>query len=103
MDYCIVMTTFENEEQAEKIIESVLKEKLAACIQTFNIKSHYVWNNEICKESELLVWFKTQNKLYGELDKLIKRLHPYETPEIIKVDIAEGDKTYLEWMNNVTK
>lgn len=103
MDYCIVMTTFENEEQAEKMIEAVLKEKLAACIQTFNIKSHYVWNNEICVEPELLVWFKTQSKLYGELYNLIKKLHPYETPEIIKVDIADGDKTYLEWMSNVTK
>lgn len=102
MEFCIVMTTFENEEQAGEIIEAVLSGKKAACIQTFNIKSHYVWKGEICKESELLVWFKTRTSLYEELKDLIKKLHPYETPEIIKIDISDGEKKYLDWINSVT-
>lgn len=101
--YCIVMTTFENEEQADEIIEAVLKEKLAACIQTTDISSHYTWNGSICHDKEILVLFKTSDCNYNELKEIIKSMHPYETPEIIKVPIEDGLQEYLGWMDDVTK
>lgn len=102
-EYCIVMSTFENEDQANEIIEAVLKEKLAACIQTTGISSHYSWNGDICHDKELLVLFKTPASLYEELKQKIESMHPYETPEIIKVPIEDGLPAYLSWMDDVTK
>lgn len=101
--YCIVMSTFENEDQANVIIEAVLKENLAACIQTTGISSHYTWNGEICHDKEILVLFKTPACHYDELKEKIKSMHPYETPEIIKVPIEDGLPAYLGWMDEVTK
>ena len=31
--YCMVLTTFESEAQADPVIGEILKEKLAACVQ----------------------------------------------------------------------
>jgi periplasmic divalent cation tolerance protein len=33
----------------------------------------------------------------------IKKLHPYETPEIIAIPIIKGSKEYLRWLNDELK
>lgn len=101
--YCVVLTTFGNEEDAHKIIDTVLNEKLAACMQTVNIGSHYTWDGEVCHDREVLVLFKTSWALYDELETTIKENHPYDTPEIIAIDIEKGFKGYLDWIDGVTK
>lgn len=101
--YCVVLTTFGNEEDAMTVIDCVLKNKLAACMQTINIGSHYSWDGEICHDQEVLVLFKTSWALYEALEKQIRELHPYDTPEIIAVDIEKGFKGYLDWIDEVTK
>lgn len=101
--YCVVLTTLGNEDDARKIIDIVLSEKLAACMQTVNIGSHYTWDGEVCHDQEVLVLFKTSWALYDELESKIKENHPYDTPEIIAVDIEKGFKGYLDWIDGVTK
>lgn len=101
--YCVVVTTLGNEEAARKIIDIVLSEKLAACMQTVNIGSHYTWDGEVCHDQEVLVLFKTSWALYDELESKIKENHPYDTPEIIAVDIEKGFKGYLDWIDGLTK
>ena len=101
--YCIVISTFETIEQAQPIIDKVLDMKLAACIQTINIGSHYRWNGSICHDKEILVLFKTLTTLYDSLRNELELLHPYETPEIIRISIEDGATAYLKWIDDVTK
>lgn len=101
--YCVVLTTLGNEEDARKIIDGILNDKLAACMQTMSIGSHYTWEGEVCHDHEVLVLFKTSWTLYDALESKIKELHPYDTPEIIAIDIEKGFKGYLDWIDEVTK
>lgn len=101
--YCIVMTTFANWEDARKTIDDILEQKLAACVQTIDIHSHYFWKGEVCHDPEVLVLFKTARKLYDALESRIKETHPYETPEIVAIDITKGSKQYLSWIDEVTQ
>ena len=101
--YCIVLTTLDNGENVNKIINTILECKLAACIQTLNISSHYTWKGDVCHDLEILVLFKTTWALYDELEAKIREIHPYDTPEIIAIDIEKGYKGYLDWINEVTK
>ena len=100
--YCVVLTTLGNEEEAMKIIDAVLSSKLAACMQTIKIGSHYTWNGEVCHDKEVLVLLKTTWVLYDRLESKIKELHPYDTPEIIAIDIEKGYQGYLDWILAVT-
>lgn len=97
-EYSLIMTTFPNEESAEKCIEILLNEKAAACIQIFPIKSRYVWNGEILKDSEIIVYIKSIKEKHKEIEEIILKNHPYEIPEIIEIDIVNGDKKYLKWI-----
>lgn len=100
--YCVVLTTVGNVDDANKIINSVLNTKLAACIQTINIGSHYIWKSEVCHDQEVLILFKTSWSLYDDLESRIKELHPYDTPEILALDIERGVQEYFDWIDEVT-
>jgi periplasmic divalent cation tolerance protein len=53
------------------------------------------------KDEELRLEMKMRTADYPALEVLIKSVHPYETPEIIRVEIAEGSREYLEWVGEV--
>ena len=97
-EFCIVMTTVESVEQGRLIISEVLNNKLAACIQSREIESHYFWEGKVCHDKELLLWFKTEKKLFNELKKLLIDIHPYECPEIISVPIEYVSESYGKWI-----
>jgi len=101
-EYCVVMTTFENEQKAQPLIDTILEKKLAACVQVININSHYSWNNSICHDKEVLVLFKTKTALYESLQQIIMSGHPYETPEILQLPVLNGLQKYLKWIDEVT-
>lgn len=100
--YCIAFSTFANSEQAQMVIDCVLNERLAACIQVIDIKSHYMWEGEVCHDDEKLVLFKTSWEKYAALERRVQELHPYDTPEIIAVDIEKGLDSYLQWISEIT-
>jgi len=101
--YGIVLTTFENEQQARPVIDEILRCRLAACVQEIRIKSHYSWKGELCHEDEVLVLLKTRKELYPQLEKKLLEIHPYETPEILFVDAKKGSAAYLAWIDEQTR
>ena len=101
--HCIVLTTFESAEQGQPVIDTILERQLAACIQTTDINSHYSWKGEICHDKEILVLMKTTWERFNDLEECIKSLHPYETPEIVAVNIQNGFSGYLHWVEEMTK
>jgi periplasmic divalent cation tolerance protein len=102
-DFIIVYTTTGSEEDAEKIAETLVSERLAACVQYTRIKSVYTWKGKVNKDDEFLIAVKTKRKLYKAVEKRIKELHPYECPEIIAVPIVSGGRDYLAWVSENTK
>ena len=101
--YCVVTTTFADKRDAMAAIDVALERKLAACAQMFKIHSHYTWRGRLCRESEIMVVFKTTWKLYDELESKLKKLNPYKVPEIVAVDIEKAAESYLKWIDEETK
>lgn len=101
--YIMITTTFDNEEEANKVISTLLEKHLVSCAQTSNITSSYHWKGNIEHEKEFLVQMKTRKELYKEVEKLILTLHSYEVPQIIAYDIVLGHKDYLDWIDEETK
>ena len=64
------------------------------------ITSTYWWKGSIETAEEWLCLIKTSQNLYADLEKAIKEMHPYETPEIIAIPILTGSSDYLQWLDN---
>ena len=97
-----VLTTICKREDAEKMAEALLREKLAACVNMFPVESTYWWKGGIEKESEFVMMIKTKNSLAGKLEKRIVELHPYELPVIEVIDSKTG-KSVEKWIDEVTR
>jgi periplasmic divalent cation tolerance protein len=99
--YMVVLTTFSKPETGEKIIDALLSRKLAACIQSVAIKSCYSWKGSIAKDDETLLLIKTKATHFPEIEKTIRSVHDYETPEIIGVPVVNAFKGYTDWIEEV--
>jgi periplasmic divalent cation tolerance protein len=102
MSYVIMMTTVASEENAERIASALVTEKLAACIQSFPVKSRYVWKGELQCEPEILLLIKTRKGCEAGVEARIREQHDYTLPEIISVPIAIGSAAYLTWIDDNT-
>lgn len=101
MPFIQVITTTETKEQAMAIARHLVEEKLAACVQICGpMESIYRWKGKIEMAPEFLCLVKTREDLFPQVEAAIKKLHSYETPEIIAVPIIRGSAEYLTWLND---
>ena len=98
-EYIQVLTTVEHKADAEKIAKSLVKKRLAACVQIVGpLTSYFHWQGNLDSASEYLCLIKSRNELFAELEIEITHLHPYEVPEILAMPIIYGNKDYLNWL-----
>ncbi len=102
--YRVVLVNTSSVAEAEKVARILVKKGLAACVNIVpKIRSIYRWKGEIEEERETLLIIKTKKEFFTKLKKTIRKVHSYETPEIVSLKIEEGDKSYLEWIDSVLK
>ena len=101
--YAVVISTYSNEDIGTKIINVLLAEKLAACIQVFPIKSFYTWKGAVSRDNENLMLIKAKASDFDAIKDVIRKNHDYEIPEIVLVPIEGGFDGYLNWMSEVTR
>jgi periplasmic divalent cation tolerance protein len=84
---------------ARKLTEQILRARLAACVNLLPaVESHYWWEGKLEKSGEVLLLIKTTANHLKALRRLVKRNHPYTTPEFIALPVASGSKKYLKWL-----
>ena len=100
-EFIQVFMTIGKKEDADKIAKTLVEKRLAGCFQIFGpIVSTYWWKDNIETAEEWLCLIKSKKALYEELEKAIKEIHPYETPEIIAMPIVAGSEDYLKWLSS---
>ena len=99
--YIIVQTHTNKKHVYEDIARLLIEKKIAACVNIYPaVLSIYRYNNEVVEDNEYLVHVKTTSDKFIEIRKIIERLHNYETPEIISLEISEGSENYLKWIQD---
>lgn len=98
-DYVQVTTTTGTREVAERIAVELVDLRLAACVQVSGpIASTYRWQGQVETAEEWLCTAKTVAATLPAIQDLLKRLHPYEVPELIATPITGGSEAYLKWL-----
>lgn len=99
----VVLMTAADGAEATRIAELLVNKKLAACVQILpEIESVYRWKGEVQRETEILLLAKTSADRFSELEKEVRALHSYETPEIIALPVVKASADYLRWLMTET-
>ncbi|HLH31632.1 MAG TPA: divalent-cation tolerance protein CutA [Terriglobia bacterium] len=100
-DKIIVFVTCQSNDEAQQIAETLVTEKLAACVNVVpGIRSCYIWNGELNWSDEVQLLIKTTRGRFEQMKNRVRDMHSYELPEIVGVTIDEAMQSYLDWIDN---
>ncbi len=103
-DALLVLTNLPDRAAAEGVAEVLVTERHAACVNILaECSSVYRWQGKLERASEVPVLIKTTRAAYPALESALRRVHPYEVPEIIALPITAGLPEYLNWVEQETK
>ena len=96
----VVFMTAANGEEAARLADMLVGARLAACVQILpEIESVYRWKGAIQRESEVLLLAKSTSDKFEELEREVRAIHSYETPEIVALPARAISEPYLRWLN----
>jgi len=101
--YSTVLVTAPTLEVSKNIAKRLVDRKLVACANMFPITSIFRWKGEIEEEDEVAILLKIRTEDFDLVKTEVKKLHPYEVPCIVRYEIAEGDRSYLDWISASTR
>lgn len=82
-DIALLFSTFPSRVEAERLAETVLAERLAACVNILApCNSLYRWQGKMERGEEVPALFKTTSQLAERLRDRIEALHPYDLPTV---------------------
>ena len=99
-EFAIALSTFPEVDTARRISSELVENALVACANIVPaVESFYFWNDKVEESAEVLVIFKLTAGRFAEFSKRLRQLHPYEVPEIIRLDVTGGSPDYLRWIS----
>lgn len=104
MDTLLCFSNCPDPATAERIADALVGERLAACVNIVpGLRSIYRWQGEVRHDAETLLLIKTTRTRYPALQARLLALHPYELPELVAVELADGLPAYLRWVADTTR
>lgn len=101
--HLLCLSTCPDSRTAERIARTLVEERLAACVNRVEgVSSTYRWQGRIQNDAEVLLLIKTTRERFPRLRQRLLELSPYETPELIALDITDGSAAYLDWIARET-
>ena len=96
----LVLVTCSSLREARKISRAVVEKHLAACVNIHSAKleSIYRWKGKVETAREHLLLIKTTARRVKALEREVLRLHSYESPEFLVLQISSGSRAYLRWL-----
>lgn len=98
----VIISTYPNKKSVEKIANTVVRKRLAACVNYTKINSVYAWKGKIENTGEFLALFKTTEKTKKLLKEEIEKTHPYQVPEIAELKMDSINMSYQNWLADST-
>lgn len=95
----VVLVTAPDGNTAERLGRVLVEERLAACVNVVPaVTSIYRWEGRIETDQETLLMIKTATGGFEALRRRVVELHPYDTPEVLALDVRDGSREYLDWV-----
>jgi periplasmic divalent cation tolerance protein len=102
-EYLSLYITAPSFDVADAIGRTLVEDRLAACVNILpSMYSIYRWQGKIKTAGEVVLIAKSRTALFGEIEKRVRELHPYECPCLVAWPIEAGHQPYLDWIAKET-
>lgn len=91
------------EAEAPQLVRTLVAEGLVACGNIMpGVRSIYRYKDEVCDETEAVIWMETTESRLAEVRARIAKLHSYDVPKIVALQAADVADAYLQWVREST-
>jgi periplasmic divalent cation tolerance protein len=98
-----IVTATATLDAARAIAQSLLTQRLVACIQIDGpIESHYCWQGKQEQSTEYRLTIKTAGHCKSPVMQAVQKLHSYDVPEVLATSISSANESYLDWVYQQT-
>jgi len=95
----LIYITTQNKNEAERIGQTLVEERLAACVNILDgMHSIYHWEGKLVNGTETVLIAKTAESKVPALTEKVKALHDYDCPCIVSLPITGGNDGFLSWI-----
>ena len=100
----MVYMTAGSQSEAERIAQTLVDERLAACVNVLPpILSVYRWKGQVERATEVAIVAKTRVDLVQKLTERVLSLHSYECPCVVSLALDGGNPAFLNWITTETE
>ncbi|MGM0630099.1 MAG: divalent-cation tolerance protein CutA [Pseudomonadota bacterium] len=100
----LILCTTDSHTSAMQLARSLVEKKLVACVNIVpNMTSVYSWQGQIHEDQEWLMLIKSTDERCEDIKDFISANHPYDSPELISINIEDGLPDYLTWIQDSVK
>ena len=104
MTYIMVYITAKDADEASRIGEALVKERLAACANVIpEIQSTYWGKSNVEKEGEAALLLKSVQDRAEQIIRRVRELHSYDVPCIDIIPLSGGNPEYFKWLDESLK
>lgn len=91
----LLYITHDSVDVAKKIARHLLEKRMIGCANIFPITAMYWWEGKIEDGREVVLIVKTTSDRVEQVREEIIKIHPFDTPCILKID-ADPNEKYLQ-------
>lgn len=97
----MVHTTCGDRKEAERLAGEMVENRLAACASVGQpVTSVYPWKGRIERDTEVPLTLKTTIAKFEALEQQLTARHSYDVPELLAVEVANGNTAYMQWVRD---
>lgn len=97
MPFLLFYITYPDENTARQVSDQLIEQRLVACANIFPVAGAYRWSGGIEHEGEWISILKTRPDLENRVEEIIRRIHPYQTPCILRFEVR-ANADYEAWI-----
>lgn len=99
MSVLLCLSTCPDRATADRIADALVGEGVAACVTLLaGAQSVYRWQGRVERGEEVQLLIKTTRPAFSAMRERLCALHPYEVPELVACEVADGLPAYLDWI-----
>jgi periplasmic divalent cation tolerance protein len=101
MNFFVVYMTASDRDEARRIADALVSERLAACVNILGeMESHYWWEGSVKKDGEVALLAKTTEERVSELTTRVASMHSYDCPCIVSIPLAHLHEPFARWIGD---
>jgi periplasmic divalent cation tolerance protein len=102
-DFVELVLTCGSWQEAQRIADALLEKRLVACVEMFDIKSKFHFQDRLEESKEIKLVMKSLDHLFDRVEAEVRQLHSYETFVLEALPVSHVSADAAVWLTEETK